>query len=217
MTPAPAVGVLDYGSGNLHSVCQALANLGARVVVSSRWPQLKVCDGLVLPGVGAFAACLAGLQACDGPATVANFVAAGRPLLGICVGHQVLFDEGLEHGRKTAGLGLLPGVVEQLPLRRLPHMGWDTVEPPASSAMFEGVRGDYFYFCHSYAVREMPSGWPTDGPGAAWCAQDGGRFVAAVEAGPIWSTQFHPEKSGAAGARLLANWLARVARFAGAG
>ena len=200
-----SVGVLDYGSGNLHSVSQALTAVGATVVASSDWHDLDGLDGLVLPGVGAFAACMSGIGLTTAQGYrpwLADWLAAGRPLLGICVGHQVLFDRGVEHRVTTAGLGMLPGVVEQLPSKRLPHIGWNTVEATSGSAMFAGIGTHRFYFVHSYAVL-------TDVPGAkvTWCEHEDARFVAAVEKGPIWSTQFHPEKSGKAGATLLRNWL----------
>lgn len=203
------IAVLDYGSGNLHSVCQSLAAVGATVHLSSRQQELDGCDGLVLPGVGAFAACMAGIGAGEHDRYrpwLSDWVRQGRPLLGICVGHQVLFEQGIEHGVETAGLGALPGVVEKLPARRLPHIGWDTVEAAADSAMLAGLDGKRFYFVHSYGVLAMPPSVTK----VSWCESDG-RFVAAVESGPIWGTQFHPEKSGQAGAHLLRNWLAAVA------
>jgi len=198
------VGVLDYGSGNLHSVCRALDAAGARVTLSSARTDLATCQGLVLPGVGAFAACMDGLRACGGAELVADWAGSRRPLLGICVGHQVLFDSGVEHGVVTDGLGLLPGLVGRLEAKRLPHMGWNTVEA-SDCAMFGGLTGEHFYFCHSYGVRRLPPGLAEED--VIWCNYEGTRFVAAVAAGHIWSTQFHPEKSGAAGGRLLSNWL----------
>jgi len=207
-----SVGVLDYGSGNLHSACQALAEVGAEVTLSSRWQDLDDLDGLVLPGVGAYATCMAGIGA--GPSDgyrpwLDSWLQRGRPLLGICVGHQVLFGQGVEHGVSTAGLGVLPGVVERLPAKRLPHMGWNTVAVPDGSVMFAGVEQQRVYFVHSYAVLTVsPStGWPGGQGRISWCEHQGVRFLAAVEWGPVWSTQFHPEKSGEAGARLLRNWL----------
>jgi len=199
------IGVIDHGSGNIHSVCQALVSAGATVTLSSRHTELELCDGFVLPGVGAFAACMDGLRAIDGVTFVRAMVAAGRPLLGVCVGHQMLFERGVEHGVETEGLGLLPGVVDRLTARRLPHMGWNTVDATPGD-MFAGIAGQRFYFVHSYAVHETSAQ-----PGVAWCEHDGDRFVAAIAVGAVWGTQFHPEKSGAAGARLLSNWLGRVA------
>lgn len=199
----PRVAVLDYGSGNLHSATRALAAAGADVVLTADAGICQTADGLVVPGVGAFAACMAGLTQVGGPAIIAARLAAERPVFGICVGHQVMFSLGVEHDIPVEGLGVLPGVVEELHALPLPHMGWNTVEPPADSRMFAGVADERFYFVHSYGVRrcaEAPSH-------VAWTEHGDDRFVAAVEAGPLWSTQFHPEKSGAAGARLLRNWV----------
>lgn len=195
--------VLDYGSGNLHSATRALAAAGAEVTLTRDRDACLTADGLVVPGVGAFAACMAGLGAVDGPRIVRERLAAGRPVLGVCVGHQVMFARGVEHGCDAAGVGVLPGVVERLRSARLPHMGWNTVEPPAGSVLFAGVEGERFYFVHSYGVRAGLG----SGAEVAWAEHGGDRFVAAVEAGALSATQFHPEKSGAAGARLLRNWL----------
>lgn len=204
----PLVAVLDYGSGNLHSATRALAAAGAQVLLTADPAACREADGLVVPGVGAFAACMAGLLAVDGGAIVAQRLAQGRPVLGICVGHQVMFAEGVEHGERTAGLGVLPGVVAELDARPLPHMGWNTVAAAPGSLMFSGIAGERFYFVHSYGVRDT-SGWPDDAL-PSFTEHGGDRFVAAVEYGPLWSTQFHPEKSGAAGGRLLRNWLNTV-------
>ncbi|MDR2620942.1 MAG: imidazole glycerol phosphate synthase subunit HisH [Propionibacteriaceae bacterium] len=212
------IAVLDYGSGNLHSVCRALDVAGAQVELSSAEGSatntITACDGLVVPGVGAFAACMAGLRAVGGVELIQDWWAARRPLLGICVGHQVLFAAGTEYSENaqssTPGVGVLPGVVEKLHAIRLPHLGWDTVQPPSDSAMFAGLAGERFYFVHSYAVRELPAVSELSDVAVTWAEHEAERFVAAVEAGARWSTQFHPEKSGAAGARLLQNWLARV-------
>ncbi|MHA6524941.1 imidazole glycerol phosphate synthase subunit HisH [Tessaracoccus sp. G1721] len=196
------MGLLDYGSGNLHSAARAFANAGAELVVTDDLAELRRQDALVVPGVGAYAACMAGLRAAGGVELIADWVATGRPLFGICVGHQVLFDGGTEHGVDTPGLGLFRGRVVELEARRLPHMGWNTVSPPEGSTLFEGLAGERFYFVHSYAA--------VDGPADALVTtarHEDATFVAAVERGPVSSTQFHPEKSGAAGARLIANWL----------
>lgn len=201
----PLVAVLDYGSGNLHSATRALAAAGADVVLTSEPDLCLGADGLVVPGVGAFAACMSGLLAVDGGRIVADRLAAGRPVLGICVGHQVMFANGVEHGEQSAGLAVLPGVVAELAARPLPHMGWNTVQAAAGSRMFAGIEDERFYFVHSYGVRRT-DGWP-DQALASYTEHGGDRFVAAVEYGPLWSTQFHPEKSGAAGGRLLRNWL----------
>jgi glutamine amidotransferase len=195
--------VLDYGSGNLRSAQRALERVGAEVTVSSDPAQAELADGLVVPGVGAFAACMAGLRGVGGALLVAEWVAAQRPLLGICVGMQVLFDTGVEHGVESDGLGVLPGRVERLAAPVLPHMGWNTVTAPDGSRLFAGLDPDTrFYFVHSYAAHK------TDGA-IAW-AEHGEPFVAAVERGAVSATQFHPEKSGDAGAVLLENWLASL-------
>ena len=192
--------VLDYGSGNLRSAERALARVGADVTVTADAAAARDADGLAVPGVGAFAACMAGLSAVDGPRVVAERVAAGRPVLGICVGMQVLFESGDEHGVVTDGLAVLPGSVRRLRAPILPHMGWNTVTAPAGSALFAGLDvGARFYFVHSYAVST------TDG--LVSTAEHGEPFVAAVERDRVAATQFHPEKSGDAGAHLLANWL----------
>ncbi|MCL2465556.1 MAG: imidazole glycerol phosphate synthase subunit HisH [Micrococcales bacterium] len=198
--------MLDYGSGNIHSVRQAIFRLEANVAVSSNWDELDGCDGLLLPGVGAFAACMQALA--PHAARIWAWVAAGRPLLGICVGHQVLFTSGDESGVLSPGLGLLPGIVERLQVDRLPHMGWDDVEPPPHSPMFSGVEGERFYFVHSFGVRAVQDNLFDQ---VAWCQTGGDKFVAGITHENIWGTQFHPEKSAAAGARLLSNWLGYIA------
>ncbi|HYI56150.1 MAG TPA: imidazole glycerol phosphate synthase subunit HisH [Microlunatus sp.] len=199
--------VLDYGSGNIRSAERAVARTGARVTVTSN-PELAIAaDGLVVPGVGAFAACMEGLLAVDGAAVIVERLAAEKPVLAICVGHQVLFDSGIEHGLEAAGCGIWPGTVERLHAERLPHMGWNTVAPAPDSRLFAGIETERFYFVHSYGVRELPA---VDGRLVTWAEHGGDRFVAAVEEGPLWSTQFHPEKSGAAGGRLIANWVATL-------
>ena len=192
--------VLDYGSGNLRSAQRALARVGAEVVVTADLDAAAAADGLVVPGVGAFAACMAGIDAVGGGAVVRDRLQHDRPVLGICVGMQVLFEKGVEHGEQTSGLGVLPGEVTRLQAPVVPHMGWNTVEPPADSVLFRGVEGERFYFVHSYAARDVPGASTT-------YAEHGERFAAAVERGVLAATQFHPEKSGDAGATLLENWL----------
>lgn len=195
--------VLDYGSGNLRSAVRALAHAGADVELTADTDRALAADGLVVPGVGAFAACMAGLTAIDGVDMIRQRVAAGRPLLGICVGFQVLFELGVEHGVETSGCGVLPGTVARLAARRLPHMGWNTVSPPSGSRLFEGIGDQRFYFVHSYGAHGVAelAGEVT------WCRHEEDRFVAAVEHGPVSGTQFHPEKSGGAGGRILQNWV----------
>ena len=207
-TPRPRVAVLDYGSGNVRSAVRMLERLGARVELTADRTACLEADGLVVPGVGNFHACMTGLRAVDGPAIVDVRLAGGRPVLGICVGHQVMFSRGVEHGAEEPGLGVLPGVVEQLRADRLPHMGWNTVQPPEASRLFAGVETERFYFVHSYGVHEQGT-WP-DGARVTWAEHGGDRFVAAVEYGALSSTQFHPEKSGGAGAALLRNWIATL-------
>lgn len=195
------VALLDYGSGNLHSAARALSAAGATVVQSARREQLWGAAALVVPGVGAFGACMAGLRAIEGDAFIYDWIATGRPVLGICVGHQILFESGTEHGLTTPGLGILPGVITELPARPLPHMGWNQVAAEPDSRLFAGLAGERFYFVHSYAAS------PLGRPGESITTHAGADFVAAVEQEQITSTQFHPEKSGRAGARLLRNWL----------
>jgi imidazole glycerol-phosphate synthase subunit HisH len=206
--------VLDYGSGNLRSAERALARVGADVTVTADPEAALEADGLVVPGVGAFAACMAGLRAVDGPRIIGRRLAGGRPVLGICVGMQILFERGLEHGQDTEGCGEWPGVVEQLKAPVLPHMGWNTVHVPEGSSLFEGVADARFYFVHSYGVREFPLGSDETpsriAPPLVTWAEHGELFVAGVENGALSATQFHPEKSGDAGAQLLTNWLATL-------
>lgn len=198
--------VLDYGSGNLRSAERAIERVGADVTVTDDLAAAAEADGLVVPGVGAFAACMAGIEALGAGPVIAERVAAGRPVLGICVGMQVLFEHGDEHGVVTKGLGLLPGGVTKLPARRLPHMGWNTVQAPAGSVLFAGLPADArFYFVHSYGVTDL-AGLAAAGA-AVTTAEHGTDFVAAVERGPLTAAQFHPEKSADAGAALLRNWL----------
>jgi imidazole glycerol-phosphate synthase subunit HisH len=204
--------VLDYGSGNLRSVQRAVGRCGADVTVTADVEAALNADGLVMPGVGAFAACMAGLRAVRGDRIIGRRLAGARPVLGICVGMQVLFTRGVEHGVETEGCDQWPGTVERLKADVLPHMGWNTVTIPAGSKVFAGLDADTrFYFVHSYAVRrwEMESAGPLIAPLVAW-AEHGEPFVAAVENGPLWATQFHPEKSGDAGAHLLRNWIATL-------
>jgi len=204
--------VLDYGSGNLRSASRALEAVGADVGVTADYDEAMAADGLVVPGVGAFAACMAGFRAVRGPQLVEHRVAGGLPVLGICVGMQILFDSGVEHGVTTEGVGEWPGVVEELPAAILPHMGWNNVQPPAESALFAGIGDERFYFVHSYAVQhwDLVVSKPFIAPLVTW-SDHGAPFVAAVENGPLAATQFHPEKSGDAGLRLLANWMGTLA------
>jgi len=206
---AADVVVLDYGSGNLRSAQRALARAGASVTVTSDLAAAAAADGLVVPGVGAYAACMAGVDALGAGPVIAERVADERPVLGICVGMQILFDYGKEHGLVTKGLGLLPGGVTRLDAMRVPHMGWNTVTAPPRSVLFAGLpAGTRFYFVHSYAAR---AGEALDAAGVTVTTTvHGGEFVAAAEIGCLSATQFHPEKSGDAGAVLLRNWVSTL-------
>jgi glutamine amidotransferase len=204
----PSVVVLDYGFGNVHSAAKALEVAGADVQLTADRARVAGADGLLVPGVGAFATVVAGLRRVRGDELIDRRLAGGRPVLGICVGMQVLFDRGVERGIDTEGLGEWPGIVEELSAPVLPHMGWNTVESPEDSVLFDGLHDERFYFVHSYAARrwELDPHGPLKRPRVTW-AEHGERFVAAVENGPLSATQFHPEKSGEAGLRLLRNWL----------
>ncbi|SDZ10251.1 glutamine amidotransferase [Amycolatopsis xylanica] len=209
MDAVPTVVILDYGSGNLRSAERAVQRAGADVEVTADPQAALNADGLVVPGVGAFAACAEGLHSVQGERIIGKRLAGGRPVLGICVGMQILFERGVEHGVEAAGAGEWPGTVDRLTADVLPHMGWNTVRAPADSQLFAGLDPDErFYFVHSYAARtwDLESGLAGQQPKVTW-AHHGEDFVAAVENGPLWATQFHPEKSGDAGARLLKNWL----------
>jgi len=203
------VTVLDYGSGNLRSAVRALERAGADVTLSKDRGEALDCDGLVVPGVGAFAACMAGLRGVHGDEIIGRRLAGGRPVLGICVGMQILFEHGVEHGVETEGCGEWPGTVERLQAPVVPHMGWNKVDVPDGSTLFDGIEDERFYFVHSYAARrwELETHGRTRAPLVTWSGHGGDRFVAAVENGPLTATQFHPEKSGDAGAALLRNWV----------
>ncbi|MBM7775724.1 glutamine amidotransferase [Actinokineospora baliensis] len=207
-----SVVVLDYGSGNLRSAERALRRVGAEVEVTGDFQTALECDALVVPGVGAYAACMAGLLAVRGERIIGRRLAGGRPVLGICVGMQILFAQGIEHGVRTEGCAEWPGVIDRLEADVVPHMGWNTVRAPEKSVLFNGMAPDTrFYFVHSYAARtwELNPEPPMPAPLVTW-ATHGTDFVAAAENGPLSATQFHPEKSGDAGAQLLENWLADV-------
>ena len=211
--PGPDVVVLDYGFGNVRSAVRALERAGAAVELTADRQRATECDGLVVPGVGAFAACVAGIRAVKGHEVIGRRLAGGRPVLGICVGLQVMFTHGVEHGHDAEGLDEWPGVVERLQAPVVPHMGWNTVDVPTGSRLFDGVEQERFYFVHSYGVRrwELVTNGRTTAPLVTWAEYGGDRFVAAVENGPLCATQFHPEKSGDAGAALLRNWVAGLA------
>jgi imidazole glycerol-phosphate synthase subunit HisH len=207
----PSVVVLDYGSGNVHSASKALEAAGATVLLTADRRRALEADGLVVPGVGAFSAVMTALKSVGGQDIVDQRLARSRPVLGICVGMQVLFDSGVEGGVHTDGFGQWPGTVTQLQADVLPHMGWNTVDVTGESTLFSGVAGERFYFVHSFAATAWDGGGPFPPATLAW-AQHGTRFLAAVESGPLSATQFHPEKSGEPGIRLLSNWVAALKR-----
>ena len=206
---APSVVVLDYGSGNLRSAVRAVERAGADVTLTSDFDAALAADGLLVPGVGAYAACMEGLRAFKGERIIGRRLAGGRPVLGICVGMQILFARGIEHGVETEGCDEWPGLVERLQAPVVPHMGWNTVAAPEGTRLFEGIEQERFYFVHSYGVRDwtLVTNDRTAAPLVTWSSHGEDRFVAAVENGPLWATQFHPEKSGDAGAALLRNWV----------
>jgi glutamine amidotransferase len=193
------IAILDYGSGNLRSAHRAFERSGEEVIVTSDFETALNAKGLVVPGVGAFAACMKGLLAVRGDEIVRQRVALNRPTLGICVGMQILFARGVEHG-DHAGVGIWDTTVEKLETKVLPHMGWNTVTPHSESKIFKGVESESFYFVHSYAV--------TKSVGKIESYTDyEGKFIAAIEDGAMTATQFHPEKSGDAGLHLIKNWV----------
>jgi imidazole glycerol-phosphate synthase subunit HisH len=203
--------VLDYGSGNVRSAVRALERVGAAVTLTADPVAALDCDGLFVPGVGNFHACMAGLAAAQGPRIIDRRLSGGRAVLGVCVGMQVLFQGSSEpSATPLEGLGEWPGTVERLPADVVPHMGWSEVDVPPGSSLFAGVERERFYFVHSYAVQQWtlePSGaFVRVTPHVTW-ARHGAPFVAAVENGALTATQFHPEKSGDAGVTLLENWV----------
>ncbi|MCZ7413743.1 imidazole glycerol phosphate synthase subunit HisH [Streptomyces sp. WMMC897] len=207
---AKKVVVFDYGFGNVRSAERALARVGADVEITRDFDAAMNADGLLVPGVGAFAACIEGLRSARGDWVIGRRLAGGRPVMGICVGMQILFARGVEHGVEAEGLDEWPGTVGPLKADVVPHMGWNTVTAPADSALFAGLDADArFYFVHSYAAHtwELETHNPALKAAKVTWSTHGERFVAAVENGPLWATQFHPEKSGDAGAQLLTNWI----------
>jgi imidazole glycerol-phosphate synthase subunit HisH len=199
--------VLDYGSGNLRSAQRALQRVGADVEVTSDVDAAMNADGLMVPGVGAFEACMTGLRKISGDKIIADRVAAGRPVLGVCVGMQILFARGVEFGQQTSGCGQWPGAVVRLDAPVIPHMGWNVVDAPVGSILFEGIDAvTRFYFVHSYAAQQ----WQGSPDALLTWATHHVPFLAAVEDGALCATQFHPEKSGDAGAALLANWVGKL-------
>lgn len=195
------IAILDYGSGNLRSAERAFATTGEDVIVTSDREIALQADGLVVPGVGAFSACMQGLKKVDGAAIIKERLEKERPVLGICIGMQIMFRHGSEHSNNglNAGVGIWDGVVSQLTAPILPHMGWNTIESDPASILFQGVADQSFYFVHSFAAKDSV------GKMQAWSTH-GEKFLAAVEDGYMSATQFHPEKSGSAGLALIKNW-----------
>lgn len=193
------IAILDYGSGNLRSALRAFETTGRKVTLTSDPEIAAAADALVVPGVGAFGACMDGLLKVNGDQVIKSRVTTGKPTLGICVGMQIMFDEGLEHG-SFKGVGALQGVVKKMQAPVLPHMGWNTVNVYGPSKLFKGLERESFYFVHSYAV--------TDSNVSTYASTDyHGEFISAIEEQSICATQFHPEKSGAAGLKLINNWV----------
>jgi imidazole glycerol-phosphate synthase subunit HisH len=203
--------VLDYGIGNVHSAVKALEYAGAEVELTADSKKVQDADGLVVPGVGAFAAVMEALNKVKAPELIDKRLSGGKPVLGICVGLQVMFEKGLEHELETEGLGQWPGVVAKLNSPKLPHMGWNNVSSAKDSKLFAGIENELFYFVHSYAAKEfsLQVDPPFIAPAVSF-AEYGERFIAAVENGPLTGVQFHPEKSGEAGISLLRNWLGTI-------
>ncbi|MFT0847062.1 imidazole glycerol phosphate synthase subunit HisH [Actinomycetaceae bacterium L2_0104] len=200
--------VLAADSGNVRSVVRAVEHVGADVELTADAEAIMNADGLVVPGVGAFAAVMQKLRAVKADRLIERRIAGGQAVLGICVGLQVMFERGTERGIHE-GFGEWPGSVDLLPARIVPHMGWSPVDVAAGSELFHGIEDERFYFVHSYGVQSDPAEAlaTSPQPPLVTFAEHGVRFVAAVENGPLKATQFHPEKSGDAGAELLKNWL----------
>lgn len=195
------IAILDYGSGNLRSALRAFERAGKEVILTSDYTVALEAEGLVVPGVGAFGACMNGLKSVRGDQLVRERISLSRPTLGICVGMQILFAQGVEHGLNQ-GVGIWSSTVEKLEAKVLPHMGWNTVSVAEGSQLFKGVEGESFYFVHSYGVTNAVEGSSQQ----TWSEYDS-RFLAAIEDGVMSATQFHPEKSGDAGLHLIKNWV----------
>lgn len=196
------IAILDYGSGNLRSAQRACEETTHEVVITSDAEVAQKADGLVVPGVGAFGSCMEGLLAINGDEIIRARVQAKKKILGICVGMQILFDESEESykNREPQGLGIARGKVVKVDAPVVPHIGWNTISSPESSVLFKGIRSERFYFVHSYAALTTSKDFATT------TANYGNQFIAAIESDTVSAVQFHPEKSGAAGLRLIKNW-----------
>jgi glutamine amidotransferase len=210
-----SVVVFDYGFGNVRSMMRALSNIGLDVTLTSDYHQALEAEGLVVPGVGAFAACMQGIKAVGGDRVIYDRLRGERPVLGVCVGEQVMFEHGEEHGVQSDGLALIGGDVRLLDADIVPHMGWDTVHVAPESTLFKGIEDERFYFVHSYAAQEVHAAdtsslhidFADEPEHITWCDVERCHIVAAYERGALSATQFHPEKSASVGAQLLRNWV----------
>jgi len=212
------VAILDHGpdSGDLRAVGKAMARHGVEAMVTSDFAAALEADGLLVPGVGTYAACMDALRAVHGERIIGRRLAGSRPVFGVCVGMQLLFERGLDgQGTSTEGCAEWPGTVEPLEAPVLPHDGWSALDLPSGGMMFAGLPDDarFFFgnshFGHGHAAQEwrLTDTGPLAAPKVAWCRYGERPFVAAVENGALWAVQFHPEQSGDAGATLLANWV----------
>jgi imidazole glycerol-phosphate synthase subunit HisH len=220
------VAILDHGpgSGDLRAVGEALARHGVEAAITSGFAAAVEADGLLVPGVGTYADCMKGLRAVRGGRIIGRRLAGARPVFGVCVGMQVLFERGLdEQGTETEGCGEWPGTVEPLLAPVLPHSGWSALDLPSGGVMFAGLPDDaqfffghsffgHSHFGHTHAARDwrLTDTGPLPTPKVAWCRYGERPFVAAVENGALWAVQFHPERSADAGATLLANWVSTL-------
>jgi glutamine amidotransferase len=210
------VAILDYGPGcgDLRAAAKAVARHGVEATVTSDFATTLEVDGLLVPGVGAYAECMGGLRSVRGERIIGRRLAGSRPVFGVCVGMQLLFERGLDgRGTETEGCGEWPGTVEPLAAPVLPHNGWSALDLPSGGAMFAGLPDDAcFQFGHTHAAQEwlLVDTGPLPPPRVAWCRYGERPFVAAVENGALWAVQFHPEQSADAGATLLANWVSTL-------
>lgn len=196
------IALLDYGSGNLRSAERAIATTGVDVVITSDYQVALEAQGLVVPGVGAFATCMNGIRRVRGDELIRRRFELDRPTLGICIGMQILFSNS-DEDPGVDGVGIFESGVERLKARVVPHMGWNRVNSPLSSNLFAGIADERFYFVHSYASKNFAN----DQAAVISTARYEEEFVAAIEYRSLSATQFHPEKSGSAGLKLLDNWV----------
>jgi glutamine amidotransferase len=209
--------IFDYGFGNVRSAQRAFSYVGARVEITADPETALKAHGVVIPGVGSFAACMQGFRAARGEEIVRERLENSQPVFGICVGHQIMFESSTEgvaqNNALISGLGVLQGQVQQLPAETVPHIGWNAVERTPQSALFNQIDDPHFYFVHSYAVLQNAHKLGVevaDAPNFFYTEHEDCRFVAAVEYGALFGTQFHPEKSGRAGLQLIDNWVKRL-------